>query len=363
MITVKKEFPLALSYPLERIGAPEDILFFDIETTGFSGDYANVYLIGCTYLRDGSWQLIQWFADSKDTEKDLLDAFFTFLGDYRYLLHFNGDGFDIPFLLKRCAAHGLPYHFDNLESVDIYRLIKPCRRLLQLENMKQKSIETFLRLSRADKYSGGQLIEVYEDYLHSHDDFLYRLLMLHNEEDLKGMPAILPILHYPDFLNGAFTFRGQSLRQIPLLFGQTEKELQLTYESPVTLPVPVELETDFGLFSLNGNMLTLTVPLYEGELKHFYEDYQNYYYLIYEDNAIHKSVGQYVDKSAKRKATARTCYTRSCGIFLPQPSVVWTPCLREDYKSKHLFTPYCESLFSDEEAAENYRREVLSLCL
>lgn len=363
MITVQKDFSLPETYPLTRIALPEEILFFDIETTGFSGDYAQLYLIGCTHYSGGSWHLIQWFADTKDAEKELLHAFFSYLNNYRYLIHFNGDGFDIPFLLKRCAAHGLSYHFDNITSIDIYRKIKPYRKLLQLDSMRQKSIEAFLHLSREDKYSGGQLIEVYEDYLTSHDDFLYRLLMLHNEDDLKGMPAILPILHYPDFLNGTFTFCRQTMRELRDIFGQTEQQLVLTYESPVTLPVSAELEAEPFDITLSGRQLTITVPLLEGELKHFYEDYQNYVYLIYEDNAIHKSVGQYVDKSAKKKATARTCYTRTSGLFLPQPSKLWTPVLKEDYKSKQLYTLYKESLFEDSSCAEAYRKEVLELCL
>ena len=49
--------------------------------------------------------------------------------------------------------------------------------------------------------TGGQLIEVYRDYLHTHEKSLYDLLILHNEDDLKGMPAILPILSYADFFS------------------------------------------------------------------------------------------------------------------------------------------------------------------
>ena len=64
MITVEKDFTLEAGYPLERLGNREDLLFFDIETTGFSGDYSNLYLIGCTYYKDGGWRLIQWFADT-----------------------------------------------------------------------------------------------------------------------------------------------------------------------------------------------------------------------------------------------------------------------------------------------------------
>lgn len=46
MITIEKTLNLPDTYPLERIGRLEELLFFDIETTGFSGDYSNLYLIG-----------------------------------------------------------------------------------------------------------------------------------------------------------------------------------------------------------------------------------------------------------------------------------------------------------------------------
>ena len=64
--------------------------------------------------------------------------------------------------------------------------------------------------------------------------------------------------------------------------------------------------------------------------------------MIYEDCAIHKSVGQYVDRSARKKATAKTCYTRAAGLFVPQPLLadgtpMWHECLKADYKSKQLF--------------------------
>ena len=101
MITIEKKLLLPDTYPLERIGKLEDLLFFDIETTGFSGDRCQLYLIGCTYYSQGSWRLIQWFADTADAEADVLAAFFEFLDGYRVLVHFNGDGFDIPYLLKR----------------------------------------------------------------------------------------------------------------------------------------------------------------------------------------------------------------------------------------------------------------------
>ena len=102
-----------------------------------------------------------------------------------------------------------------MKSLDIYRRVRPFRQLLGLESMKQKAIEQFLGVSREDKYSGGQLIEVYRDYLHTHDKRLYDLLILHNEDDLKGMPAILPILSYPDLFESDFTLSSLEMCTAP----------------------------------------------------------------------------------------------------------------------------------------------------
>ena len=107
--------------------------------------------------------------------------------------------------------------------------------MLGLENLKQKSIERFLGIAREDKYNGGQLIEVYGEYLQTHSELLKHLLILHNEDDLKGMPQILPILAYPDFLTGDFSFKGSESRDIPYADGNSEKHLLLHYESPVSL--------------------------------------------------------------------------------------------------------------------------------
>ena len=51
MITIDKEFLFEESYPLSNLGKREELLFFDIETTGFSGEYNQVYLSDASILQ------------------------------------------------------------------------------------------------------------------------------------------------------------------------------------------------------------------------------------------------------------------------------------------------------------------------
>ncbi len=344
MITIKKHLELPESYPLSRIGEPEQLLFFDIETTGLSADYSQLYLIGCAFCRDSAWQLIQWFADTEDSERQMLLSFFEFLKDFSCLVHFNGDSFDIPYIQKRCAVLGLDCSFSEQSSFDIYKKIKPFKNLLGFENVKQKTIERFLGIDREDRFSGGQLIGVYEKYLASKNQALYDLLMLHNEEDLKGMPAVLPILSYPDFFRMPFTPAGWEETSVTDAFGNQEPLLCLFYESMVTLLSPLKAESYPFALEADKNQLCLKISLFCGEMKRFYPNYRDYYYLIYEDTAVHKSIGEYVERSARKKATARTCYTKTEGLFLPQPSPVFPEYVKKDYSDRLTYVPCSRKL-------------------
>ena len=339
----------------------KDILFFDIETTGFSGETSQLYLIGCTYFDGFGWKLIQWFADTRQAEKELLDAFFEFLKRFKILIHFNGDRFDIPYLLKCCERLGLDYHFDDLISIDIFKKIKPYRKLLKLENMKQKSIEQFLGVHREDKYNGGQLIDVYREYLHTHEKFLFDLLILHNTDDLRGMPSILPILNYADLFESDFTLCSHKLYSYTDEAGYSHPFVNLLWESPYSIPIPLEYTLNPLSLELHDSYLACNLNLYEGTLKYFYPDYQNYYYLPLEDTAIHKSIGEYVDRSARKKATAKNCYCKKEGLFLPQFSSLWEPSFKEDHKSSFSYILYDdETLWADREKNSHYAHDIFT---
>ena len=241
-----------------------------------------------------------------------------------------------------------------MESVDIYKRIKPWKKHLGLENLKQKTIEGFLSICREDRFDGGQLISVYEDYLKTRDENLLRLLLLHNEEDLKGMPSLLPILFYPDFFTQDFT-----LLDLKKAAGETPRLLlSLKGEEETVLPRPLCAAVPSYGFAAAGNALELSIRLYEGTLKYYYPNYKDYYYLIYEDTAVHKSVGEYVDRDARIKATKETCYTKKSGVFLPQPEPVWTPEFKTSSKDRTGFFEFSPSCFQDPVRLNQYIKKI-----
>ena len=50
-----------------------EIVLFDIETTGFSANTTNLYLIGCGYYKDDDLYIIQWFNDDGKSEVSILE--------------------------------------------------------------------------------------------------------------------------------------------------------------------------------------------------------------------------------------------------------------------------------------------------
>ena len=135
--------------------------------------------------------------------------------------------------------------------------------------------------------------------------------------------------------------------------------LTLCCEEGTCLPVSIGASVPSYSLKAVKNRLALSIRLYEGTLKYFYPNYKEYYYLIYEDTAIHKSVGEYVDRDAKVKATRETCYTKKSGTFLPQPEPFWTPDFKNSCKDKTCYFEFCPDCFSDSETLNRYVRKLL----
>ena len=362
MKTITYKFKqLKTEYDLSLLTTPEKALFLDIETTGLSYKNSFIYLIGACFYSGGIWNGIQWFADTKESETEILNAFFQFAAGYTTLIHFNGNQFDLPFILGRCEKLGLNHSFDSFQGIDIYKRISPCKHFLQLPNCKQKSIEKFLHLNREDNYSGGELIPIYQEYLKVPSLQSENLLLLHNKEDLIGMVEILPILSYDDIFNKPVRATKVQANYYRDLNGKKQQELIIRLKLTSPVPVPLSYHANDCYVTAEGNLAALRVPVYTEELKYFYSNYKEYYYLPMEDVAIHKSVAFFVDNQHRVPATASTCYTRKYSSYLPMWDYILEPFFKREHKSSLLFFELTDDFKTDREAFSKYASHVLDM--
>ena len=348
-----------VQYPLERFAPLEKLLFIDIETTGFTAKNSSLYLIGAAFCRSGCWQIRQWFAENYSDEQSLLTDFFSFATDYTHLLHFNGNNFDLPYLMQKCEALKLSYNFDNYEGIDLFKRISPYKFFLHTPNCKQKTLEELLGIDREDLYSGGDLIGLYHEYVKQPDEDVLRLLLLHNSDDMKGMLQILPLLAFYDLFNVPLTVKKVQKNSFVDYHGHDRTELLMKLVLPTPLPLPISNLSNGCYFSGDGNDGILKVPVYEEEMKYFYSNYRDYCYLPEEDMAIHKSVASFVDKEHRVQATAASCYTRKYSIYLPQWDIFMEPFFKRNYKSKELFFELTDEMKQDRSFFARYAQYLL----
>lgn len=363
-------------------------LYFDIETTGLSARSSFLYLIGCMYLLDGEVKLEQFFSEGPDDEPLLLSSFAALASRFKTLVHFNGHTFDIPYVLSKSFDHNIDTPVSSMMSFDLYRKLKPLKEILNTDSMKQKALEKACGIDRVDRFDGGELISVYNRYLAckrlekirsfspsgykpsgnsgltsaaagfgSSSDELLKLLLLHNYEDVYNMIKLTGLLGIRAFFEGRFSISG---------IDRSESSVSVTLSVPSVISLP-KLRLSQAIDPLSPPLtltsskdlasIVLTIPVCETELKLFFDNYKDYWYLPAEDNAVHDSIGSFLDRSVKVKATKQTSYVRSKGRFFPLPKGVrpeGIKTFRSDYKSKLLYVNADEQDFFTDGIVTSY---------
>lgn len=304
---------------------PDQCVFFDIETTGLSWKSSHLYLLGAVYREEGQWIHRQWFCQRPGEEKEVLLQFSELLNSHQWLIHYNGNTFDVPYLMHKFTFYNIRQSWEHLSQLDLYQELLPYKKLLGLKHMRQKDLEILSGINRDDPFSGGELISHYQEYLKSGDKELYEILSLHNREDVEGMLQLLPLLLIPEL------FQGNLTDTMDILLADPET---VVLHIPLTESFPVSLYKENQWYDLrvNTSECLLRIPVFQGTLRYFFPNYKDYYYLPLEDEAIHKSVGAYVDKEHREKAKACNCYKKVFGKFLPEFEPVFQPEFHREYK-------------------------------
>ena len=188
---------------------------------------------------------------------------------------------------------------------------------------------------------------------------IYRLLLLVRKTNssrlLKGVLVVIAALWLSTDRLPALNFALTHVVEWGVL------ALIILFQPETPLPRLVSASAGGCYFRGDGTECSLKIPIFEEELKYFYSNYQDYYYLPTEDVALHKSVAGFVDKAYRLQASAANCYTRKVSSYLPQWDFVFSPFFKRDYKSRELFFELTDELKKNRQAFSVYASHVLSM--
>lgn len=340
---------------------PGKTLFLDIETTGLSPKRNRVCLIGCAFLSadTGTWQIVQWFDDTGSSERELLLSFADVTENYDNVIHFNGRAFDLPFLEKRAFANSVPLSFKSKKSVDLYRILTARKSVLGLSDYRQQTAEAAMGTGRSESTSGGDFVRGYFQYLRTGSEETRRQILLHNYADMEGLLSLAPVLVFDDLSLLDLTVTRATIDTADTADGTVQDQLCLACRLSQALPLPIHAHRGGCFLKAERDRCLIVIPLLYGEMKLFFPDYRNYYYLPAEDRAIHRSVGSFVDRGRRVPAKAQTCYERVQGTFLPVfGNISDVPLFQKNYRDRDKYILFDDKMKCDQTALSRYARHI-----
>lgn len=174
---------------------PEELLFFDTETTSLStgtGNYA--FLCGIGYLDGSDFITEQLFLKSYDLEKAMLGYMNEFFARSKMLVVYNGKSFDIPLIKNRYRlnrVYGFPV------GIAVCDLITPSRRVFKslFEDCSLQSLErNVLGVHRIDDMPGWMMPDIFFDYQKNGNCDKLQGAALHNRLDIEHLFSLMSVL-------------------------------------------------------------------------------------------------------------------------------------------------------------------------
>jgi len=168
---------------------PEDVLFFDLETTGLG--QTPLFLIGIMTWEGDNLVVRQFFARDYREEAAVIQSFLDMAAEKRLLISFNGKSFDLPMVYQRAESQELPcvlhaQHFD---------LLHECRRVwrTQLPNCQLQTLEQHIcgHPPRSDDIPSDKIPAAYTAFLVNGNALQIAQIIRHNVLDLLTMAELL----------------------------------------------------------------------------------------------------------------------------------------------------------------------------
>lgn len=182
-------------------GLFKEAFFIDIETTGLNRSYSDIISITVLLYENNCYKIHQIFCEYKIDEPEALKYLKDLICGKKYIITYNGNSFDIPFLISKFQKHNINIDFTYVK-VDLYNWLRQLKNKIQLDNLKLKSVEEYFNIKRNDAICGEDVITLYEAYrIEPRKEFSW-LIMQHNYEDVSNLPILFDYIFnlYDDIL-------------------------------------------------------------------------------------------------------------------------------------------------------------------
>lgn len=187
-----------IAHPLSAAGhKPEDLFFFDTETTGLGGGAGNtIFLLGHASISGSTITLKQHFLPHPGAEIPFYQSFLESI-DYTTLVTYNGKAFDWPQVKTRHTL--IRDHVPILPQFGHFDLYHSARRMWKhrLERIKLTTVEKeVLGIERKDDIPGFLAPMIYFDFLErKHPEGIIGIIK-HNELDILSLVTLYIHLSY-----------------------------------------------------------------------------------------------------------------------------------------------------------------------
>lgn len=169
----------------------KESLFIDIETTGLSRKYSDIISITILLYENDKYIIYQIFCQYKIDQPEALKYLKELMKTKKYIITYNGNSFDIPFLNEKAEQNNINIDFNSLIKIDLYNYMQKLKNKISTDNLKLKTVEKHFSIERNDTLGGKDILTLYEAYrLEPRKEFSY-LILMHNYEDVYNLPLIM----------------------------------------------------------------------------------------------------------------------------------------------------------------------------
>jgi uncharacterized protein YprB with RNaseH-like and TPR domain len=172
----------------------QDMLFFDLETSGLSTGAGTVAFLAAFGRLDRAecLRITQYLLLDYPGENDFIEALLAEFTDSVTMISYNGKCFDSQILKTRCLMNGIvPPEYRHAD------LLHPARRLWKrlLPDCSQATIETgILGIDRTGDIPGAFAPEIWFSFLRHRETGPLLGIVEHNRRDIAGLAAIFSAL-------------------------------------------------------------------------------------------------------------------------------------------------------------------------